>query len=75
MRWSAEELAKRAKLGRITITRAEGVDGKPSLTEANQEAIRRALEAGGVDFLPPEGGAGPGVRLRVPLSDDSAESG
>ncbi len=63
VRWSAEKLAEAAKLGRITVTRAESVDGKPSLTEANVEAIRRALEGAGVEFTDPNGG-GPGVRLR-----------
>jgi hypothetical protein len=64
VRWSAERLAETAKLGRITVTRAEAVDGKPSLTEANLDAIRRALEAAGVEFTDPNGG-GPGVRLRA----------
>ena len=63
VRWSAEKLAEMAKLGSITVTRAEAVDGKPSLTEANVEAIRRALEGAGVEFTPANGG-GPGVRLR-----------
>lgn len=63
VRWSAEELAKRAKLGRITVTRAEAMDGKTGLTEANAEAIRRALEAAGVVFIDENGGGG-GVRLR-----------
>ena len=30
---------------------------------ANAEAIRRALEAAGIEFIEPNGG-GPGVRLR-----------
>lgn len=63
LRWSAEELAKQAKLGRLTVTRAESAEGKPSITEANLEAIRRALEAGGIEFIP-ENGGGCGVRLR-----------
>jgi hypothetical protein len=65
LRWSAEELAKRARLGRLTVTRAESVDGKPTITEANLEAIRRTLEAGGVEFIA-ENGGGAGVRMRMP---------
>jgi hypothetical protein len=38
-------------------------DGEPSMTEANKEAIRRALESAGVEFID-ENGGGPGVRLR-----------
>lgn len=64
VRWSAEKLAEAAKLGRITVTRAEAVDGKPSLTEANVDAIRRVLETAGVEFIP-ENGGGPGVRLKM----------
>lgn len=63
LRWSAEELAKRAKLGRVTITRAEAMDGETALTEANADAVRRALEDGGVLFIEANG-EGPGVRLR-----------
>ncbi len=63
VRWSADDLAKQAKLGRITITRAESVDGKTSLTEANSDAVRRVLESAGVEFIP-ENGGGSGVRLR-----------
>jgi hypothetical protein len=37
-----------------------------SLTAANNLAIRRALEAAGVEFID-ENGGGPGLRLRKPL--------
>ena len=39
------------------------VDGTPSVTRANLEAIRRALEAAGIEFIAQNGG-GPGVRLK-----------
>jgi len=38
-------------------------EGPTSLTTANDQAIRRALEAAGVEFID-ENGGGPGVRLR-----------
>lgn len=63
IRWSADELATQSKLGIATIRRAEAVDGPLPITEANSEAVQRALEAAGVEFIP-EGEAGPGVRLR-----------
>jgi transcriptional regulator with XRE-family HTH domain len=62
LRWSAEELAGKAKVGVATVRRAELTDGVPSMTEVNNDAIRRALEAS-VEFLD-ENGGGPGVRLR-----------
>jgi transcriptional regulator with XRE-family HTH domain len=60
LRWSAEELARKASLGHNTIKRAEANNGKTSLTTANELAIRRALESAGVEFT---NGEQPGVRL------------
>jgi len=60
LRWSVEQLASEASLGRNTIKRAEAKDGKTSLTTANELAIRRAFEAAGVEFT---NGDQPGVRL------------
>jgi transcriptional regulator with XRE-family HTH domain len=60
LRWSVEELARQASLGRNTIKRAEAKDGKTSLTAANELAIRRAFETAGVEFT---NGDQPGVRL------------
>jgi hypothetical protein len=34
------------------------------MTAANDLAVRRALEAAGVEFIDENGGGGPGVRLR-----------
>lgn len=65
LRWSAEDLAKFSKLGVATIRRAEAHDGATNLTDANADAVRRALEKAGVEFIPANGG-GPGVRLRRP---------
>jgi hypothetical protein len=63
LRWSAAELAREAALGLATIKRAELADDKTSITTANDLAVRRALEAAGVEFID-ENGGGPGVRLR-----------
>jgi hypothetical protein len=65
LRWSAADLAKEASVGANTIRRAEVAEGRTSLTAANELAIRRALEAAGVDFID-ENGGGAGVRLRKP---------
>lgn len=65
LRWSADDLARQAKLGVATIRRAEAVDDQPKATEANLAAIRAALEAAGVTFLDNgEVATGPGVALR-----------
>jgi hypothetical protein len=65
IRWSAEDLARASVVGVTTIRRAELTDSETSLTAANDLAIRRALEAAGVEFIE-ENGAGAGVRLRKP---------
>ena len=65
IRWSAEDLAKETALSVATIRRAELTEAETSLTAANDLAVRRALEAAGVEFID-ENGGGPGVRLRKP---------
>ena len=65
IRWSAEELARKASLSVATIRRAELTDDETSMTAANDLAVRRALEEAGVEFID-ENGGGAGVRLRKP---------
>ena len=50
-------------MGVATIRRAELTDQQTSMTAANDLAVRRALEAAGIEFID-ENGGGPGVRLR-----------
>jgi hypothetical protein len=63
IRWTADELAAASVLSVATIRRAELSPSETALTAANDLAIRRALEAAGVEFID-ENGGGPGVRLR-----------
>ena len=63
LRWSAEELAQQSLLSVATIRRAELTEKETAMTSANDVAVRRALEAAGVEFIN-ENGGGPGVRLR-----------
>jgi hypothetical protein len=65
IRWRAEDLAEASAVGVATIRRAELAEGAPGMTAANQIAVRRALEAAGVEFID-ENGGGAGVRLRKP---------
>ena len=62
LRWSAADLARESALGVNTIRRAEAAEEGTSLTAANELAVRRTLEAAGVEFID-ENGGGPGVRL------------
>jgi len=61
--WTAENLAKKATLGLATIRRAELAADTTSMTAANAVAVRRALEAAGVEFID-ENVGGAGVRKR-----------
>ena len=63
LRWSALDLAKASKVGVATIRRVEVIEGDIPVTAANELAIRRTLEAAGVEFID-ENGGGAGVRLR-----------
>ena len=63
VRWRAQDLARESSVGVATIRRAELTDAETSMTAANDLAVRRALEAAGVEFID-ENGGGPGVRLR-----------
>jgi hypothetical protein len=63
LRWSALDLASASKVGVATIRRVEVVDGEIPVTAANEAALRRALEAAGVEFID-ENGGGAGVRMK-----------
>jgi hypothetical protein len=67
IRWSAEQLAKETAVAVTIIRRAELTVSATKLTRVNDQAIRRVLEAAGVEFIDENGGGGgPGVRLRQP---------
>jgi transcriptional regulator with XRE-family HTH domain len=70
IRWSALQLAEKTAVGVTTIRRAELTASETKLTRVNDQAIRRVLEAAGVEFID-ENGGGPGVRLRGPQQQGS----
>ncbi len=57
------DLAAAAKISVPTLRRMEASEGPAAGMANNVEAVRRALEASGVEFIP-ENGGGAGVRLR-----------
>jgi hypothetical protein len=63
IKWTAEDLSRQSAVSLRTIRRAELAERDTALTAANDLAIRRALEAAGVEFIDGNGG-GPGVRLK-----------
>jgi hypothetical protein len=64
LRWRAEDLARESAVGVATIRRAELTEDETSMTAPNDLSVRRALEAGGVDFIEENASGGPGVRLK-----------
>jgi len=59
--WSQLALAQRARVGIVTVHQFEVAISQPR--RATLDAIRRAFESAGVEFID-ENGGGPGVRLR-----------
>ena len=60
--WSQEELASRSRLSIPTIKRLEAAEGEVGGRDETREAIVGALQEGGIEFIP-ENGGGIGVRL------------
>lgn len=61
---TADKLAELSSVSIATIRRAEASHGIPSITPANLLALKRALEAQGIEFIDSEKKKGPGVRLK-----------
>lgn len=61
--WSQRDLARASGISEPTIKRLEASDGDLGGRPSTAEAIRRALEAAGVEFT---NGEQPGVRLGAP---------
>ncbi|WP_442583934.1 helix-turn-helix domain-containing protein [Mesorhizobium sp. ASY16-5R] len=61
--WSQSDLAQKSGISEPTIKRLESTDGELGGRAETVAAIRAALEAAGVEFIP-ENGGGAGVRLR-----------
>jgi transcriptional regulator with XRE-family HTH domain len=59
--WSQQQLAEAARVGVVTVRQFEGGAAEPR--RVTMDALGRALESAGVEFIA-ENGGGPGVRLR-----------
>jgi len=63
LRWSAHRLSVEAGLALKTVQRIEQLDGVPQSHTQTLQAIQKALEDAGIEFIgTPQDG--PGVRLR-----------
>ena len=63
IKWSADDLAKSANVGIATVRRFEVVKGVPSGQIRILDALKAALELGGVEFIGTPDDR-PGVRLK-----------
>ena len=61
--WSQIELAQAAAVGVATVRRLEAAGTEIRGSVETVWKIQRALEAAGIEFISPEEGKGPGVRL------------
>jgi transcriptional regulator with XRE-family HTH domain len=59
--WTIHDLAEKARMHRYIVTNTE--TGRYGGSAEALAAIRAALEAAGVEFIP-ENGGGPGMQLR-----------
>ncbi len=59
--WNQQELARRARVGIVTVHQLEAGLSQPR--RATLDVIRHAFETAGIEFID-ENGGGPGVRLR-----------
>jgi len=62
LRWSSEDLSKKAGIGTATIKRLEVQDGVPSVNTKTLIAIKQALEGAGIEFIGDPDNS-PGLRL------------
>lgn len=63
LRWDQPDLETRSGVSLPTIKRLELMEGPCAGRPATIDALRTALEKGGIEFIPANGG-GAGVRLR-----------
>ncbi len=68
--WSREQLAGHAKVANATLADFEA--GKRTPYNRTLADVRRALEEGGIEFIP-ENGGGPGARLKKQSAGASSE--
>jgi transcriptional regulator with XRE-family HTH domain len=62
--WTQLELAEAASVGIATVRRLETAGEEIRGSVETVWKIQTALESAGIEFIPSEGGKGPGVRLK-----------
>jgi transcriptional regulator with XRE-family HTH domain len=70
LRWSGEDLSERSGVSLSSIRRIESNDGVPTGNVRTLEAIQKALEDGGIEFMGSPVDR-PGVRMRIERKPDA----
>lgn len=66
LRWSGKDLAEKTGLGFSTLMRLEVLEGVPGAQVKTLEAIQKAFEEAGIEFIgTPEEGAGVRWKLKA----------
>lgn len=73
LRWEQKDLAQASAVSLPSIQRLETKPGPLAAQARTVAAIRAALEAAGVEFIP-ENGGGAGVRLRKSKPESAADA-
>jgi transcriptional regulator with XRE-family HTH domain len=73
LRWEQKDLAQASAVSLPSIQRLEAKPGPLAAQARTVAAIRAALEAAGIEFIP-ENGGGAGVRLRKPNPQNSGDA-
>jgi transcriptional regulator with XRE-family HTH domain len=73
LRWEQKDLAEKSGVSLPSIKRLETQPGALAAQPRTVDALRRALEAAGVIFVPGNGD-GPGVRLRKAATAETVEA-
>jgi transcriptional regulator with XRE-family HTH domain len=63
LRWEQRDLAQASSVSLPTVKRLESQPGAMAAHMSTVSALRKALEAAGIEFID-ENGGGPGVRLQ-----------
>ena len=64
LKWSVQVLADATRVGTATIVRYEQFAGVPKTRKDNLQAIKKALEAAGIEFIGTPDDA-PGIRIHA----------
>jgi len=74
LRWEQKDLAAASGMSLPAIKRLETIPGPLAAQSRTIDAIRAALEVGGIEFIA-ENGGGPGVRLKSAKAKDKSKMG